>query len=106
MGDVQASLNGMILHDKGVKRGPSEAIDTRGISYNCVAMDALLQEPTVDQPNVMSINIPAAKDSVYFDAEDGVGDIGTLDSEDGGEEAVDVEEVEGGSEESKHSYSL
>ena len=70
---MRASLNDLILRDGGVNKDPVEAIDTRGITYNRAAMDALLEEPVVDQPNVTTIDIPAAKE-VYFIAEDGVGD--------------------------------
>ena len=42
--------------------GPVEAIDTRSITYNRAAMDALLEELVVDQPNVTTIDIPAAKE--------------------------------------------
>ena len=57
---MRASLNGLILRDGGVNKGPVEAIDTRGITYNYAAMDALLEEPVVDQSNVTTIDIPAA----------------------------------------------
>lgn len=91
---MRASLNGLILRDGGVNKGPAEAIDTRGIAYNRAAMDALLEEPVVDQPNVTSIDIPAAKE-VYFIAEDGVGDEGDHEDDRGPEEvAVEAEEEE------------
>ena len=57
---MRASLNGLILPDGGVNKGPAEAIDTRGIAFNRAVMDALLEETVVDQPNVTSIDIPAA----------------------------------------------
>ena len=53
---------------------PAEAIDTRGIAYNRVAMEALLEEPEVEQPNITgAVDIPEAS-GVYFDAENVVGD--------------------------------
>ena len=84
---MRASLNGLILRDGGVDKGPVEAIDTRGITYNRAAMDALLEEPVVDQPNVTSIDIPAAKE-VYFIAEVGVGDGGDHEEDRGPEEVA------------------
>ena len=90
--NVQASLNGMILRDGGVNKGPAVAIDTRGITYNRAAMDALLEEPAVEQPNFTGIEIPAAKDA-YFIAEDGVGvDEDHKDDREPEEEAVEAEE--------------
>ena len=77
-----------------MNKGPAEEIDTRGIAYNRAAMDALLEEPVVNQPNVTSIDIPAAKE-VYFIAEDGVGDEGDHEEDRGPEEvAVEAEEEE------------
>ena len=77
-----------------MNKGPTEAIDTWGIAYNCAAMDAQLEEPVADQPNVTSIDIPAAKE-VYFIAEDGVGDEGDYEDDRGPEEvAVEAEEEE------------
>ena len=70
---VRASLNGLILRDVGRSNAPAEAIDTHGISYNRTAMEALLEEPEIDQPRVTGIDIPAASE-VYFDAENGIGD--------------------------------
>ena len=91
---MRASLNSLILRDGGVNKGPAEAIDTRSIAYNRAAMDALLEEPVVDQPNVTSIVIPAAKE-VYFIAEDGVGDEGDHKDDRGPEEvAVEAEKEE------------
>ena len=91
---MRASLNDLILRDGGVHKGPAEAIDTRGIAYNRAAMDALLEEPVVDQPNVTSIDIRAAKE-VYFIAEAGVGDEGDQEDDRGPEEvAVEAEEAE------------
>ena len=91
---MRSSLNGLILRDGGVNKGPTEAIDTQGITYNCAAMDALLEKPVVDQPNVTSIDIPAAKE-VYFIAKDGVGDEGDHEDDRGPEDvAVEAEEEE------------
>ena len=91
---MRASLNGLILCDGGVNKGPPEAFDPRGIAYNCAAMDALLEEPVVDQPNVTSIDIPAAEE-VYFIAEDGVRDERDHEDDRGPEEvAVEAEEEE------------
>jgi len=87
---VRASLNASILRDAGVNSTPPEAIDTRGIAYNRVAMEALLEEPDIEQPNISgAVDIPAARE-VYFDAENGVGpgDDGTGGPE---EETVTVE---------------
>ena len=73
---VRATLNGLI-RDSGVNNAPSEAIDTRAISYNRAAMEALLEEPEVDQVEVTRIDIPiptASASEVYFDAENGVED--------------------------------
>ena len=91
---LTASLNGLILHDGGVNKSPTEGIDTWGIAYNHAAIDALLEEPVVHQPNIISINIPAAKE-VSFIAEDGVGDEGDHEDDRGPEEvAVEAEEAE------------
>lgn len=98
---VRASLNGLILRDAGVSNAPAEAIDTRGISYNRTAMEALLEEPEIDQPRVTGIDIPAASE-VYFDAENGIGDdenceevgvvaTGGVEAEGRGMEAEDME---------------
>jgi hypothetical protein len=107
---VRASLN-RLVRDSGVNNAPSEAIDTRGISYNRAAMEALLEEPEVDQLEVTSINIPiptASASEVYFDAENGV-DGGRNQEEvleDPEEEVFEVEEIgegemEGSEEESE-----
>ena len=91
---MRASLNGLILGDGGVNKVPTEAIDIGGIAYNRAAMDALLEESVVDQPNVTSIDIPAAKE-VYFIAEDGVGDEENHEDDRGPDEvAVEAEEEE------------
>ena len=91
---MRASLNGLILRDGGVNKDLVEAIDTRGIKCNRVAMDALLEEPVVDQPNVTTIDIPAAKE-IYFITEDGVGDDRGQEDVRGLEEvAVEAEEEE------------
>ena len=70
---MRASLNGLILCDGGMIKGPVEAIETRGVIYNRVAMDALPKEVVVDPLNITSIDILVSKE-VYFIAEDGVGD--------------------------------
>jgi hypothetical protein len=89
---VRAGLNGMI-RDSGLDRAPSEPVDTRGISYNQAAMEALLEEPEVEQHEVTRIDqpIPTASE-VYFDAENGVDDDG---NQAVGEEAESGEVTEG-----------
>ena len=73
LGTVRAGL-GEQIRETGVNSAPSKPIDTRGISYNQAAMEALLGEPEVEQPKVARVEIPEAS-SVYFDAEGGVGNI-------------------------------
>lgn len=71
---IRAALNGMI-RDSGLDRAPSEPVDTRGIAYNQAAMEALLEEPGVEQHEVTRINLPIPTASeVYFDAEDEIDD--------------------------------
>ena len=92
---VRATLNSLILRDAGVNTTPSEVIDTRGISYNPAAMAALLEEPEIEQPNLMGIDIPAASE-VYFDAENGVGEEGNTTADEAVVEAVDMGEADEG----------
>ena len=73
MATVGGSVNGLILRDAGVNSTPLETVNTQGISYNKMAMAALLEEPEVDHPNIMGIDISAATE-VYFDAENEVVD--------------------------------
>ena len=64
----------MQIRDTGVNSAPCEPINTRGISYNQAAMEALLGKPKVEQPNFVRVEIPEAS-LIYFDAKGGVGDI-------------------------------
>ena len=68
---IRAALNKLIMREKGVNNAPAEPIDTQGMAYNKAAMEALLQEPAVEQPVITVVDIPRAND-IYFDAEDGV----------------------------------
>jgi len=93
LGNVRAKLNAQI-RNTGVNSAPCDPIDTRGISYNRAAMEALLGEPEVEQPNFMRVEIPEAS-SVYFEAEGGVGleNMGE-ENEPGPPVPVDIGEVE------------
>ena len=44
---IRVSLNGIICNFS-LDRAPSEPVNTQGISYNQVAMEALLKEPEVE----------------------------------------------------------
>ena len=69
---IRAALNKLILQEKGVNNTTEKPIDTRGMAYNKDAMEALLEEPTIEQPIIAPIEIPRAND-VYFESEEGVG---------------------------------
>src|SRR5437588_5309986 len=94
LGTVQVELNAQI-RDTGVNSAPCEPINTRGISYKRVAMEALLGEPEVEQPNFVRVEIPEAS-SIYFDAEGGVGLENTEQGEEAAPPVVVGEEEEGG----------
>lgn len=89
---IRAALNGLIC-DSGLDKARSEPVDTRGISYNQAAMEALLEEPQVQQREMTRVDqpIPIARE-VYFEAENGVDDVGNQEEE---EEALPGELREG-----------
>src|SRR5437588_11548897 len=49
-----------------------EPINTRGMAYDKDAMAALLEEPTIEQPVIVAVEIPKAND-VFFITKKGVG---------------------------------
>src|SRR5437588_12144694 len=85
LGTVWAELNAQI-HDIGVNSAPCEPINTRGISYNRAAMEALLGEPEVEHLNFVRVDILEAS-LIYFDTK---GRVGIENTEEGEEAAPPV----------------
>ena len=89
---IRAALNGLIC-DSDLDKARSEPVDTRRIFYNQAAIKVLLEEPQVQQREMTRVDqpIPIARE-VYFNAENGVDDVGNQEDE---EEALPGELREG-----------
>jgi hypothetical protein len=68
---IRAALNSLILRERGAHDSVAEPVDTRGMAYSKAAMEALLQEPKINQPIITAVDIPRAN-NMYFDPEDGI----------------------------------
>ena len=65
-------MNKLILQEKGVNDTTEKPIGTLGMAYNKDAMEALLEEPTIEQPINAPIEFSRTID-MYFESEKGVG---------------------------------